>query len=129
MIHGVVVVLENEGKFLVGKRALHKKAAPGYWCPISGKIEAGETEEQALVRECMEEAGLTVEPVAKIGEFLTRDKTTTLHWWKGRIRGSLELVRNHEHSEFRWVTIEEMRQLEPVFREDLEVFANLMRRA
>lgn len=127
MVQGIVAVIEKAGRFLVGKRSAHKKSAPGYWCPITGKIEDGETEEQAVIREVFEETGLRVQPVKKIAEFDTRDKSARLHWWVVQVVGAQEVVRNHEHSEIRWVTIGEMRQLEPFFEEDLEVFESIAR--
>ena len=87
----------------------------------------GETEAEAVIREAQEEAGLRVEPVKKIASFLTRDKSAHLHWWIVRIVGGEEVVGNHEHSELRWVTIEEMRALQPFFEEDLAVFEQLAR--
>ena len=50
----VAAVLIKDNKFLLGKRAMYKKSAPGFWCPVSGKIELNETEQQAVVREVFE---------------------------------------------------------------------------
>lgn len=42
--HQVVAAIIRKGnKFLMGKRALTKKSAPGFWSPICGRIEAIET--------------------------------------------------------------------------------------
>jgi 8-oxo-dGTP pyrophosphatase MutT (NUDIX family) len=38
---------------------LDKKPRPAFWCTIGGKIEPGETIEQAAVRELFEETGFT----------------------------------------------------------------------
>src|SRR4051794_19963478 len=51
----------------------------GYWAPLSGKVEAVETQEEALIREVQEEVGLDVSPLAKVWESETEDSTFRLH--------------------------------------------------
>jgi 8-oxo-dGTP diphosphatase len=41
----------------------------GFWALPGGRVDAGETAEQAVVREVKEETGLNVEIVRKIGEY------------------------------------------------------------
>jgi 8-oxo-dGTP diphosphatase len=41
----------------------------GYWALPGGRVEAGETVEQTVVREVKEETGLDVEIIRKIGEY------------------------------------------------------------
>ncbi|OFZ53420.1 MAG: hypothetical protein A2428_10135 [Bdellovibrionales bacterium RIFOXYC1_FULL_54_43] len=79
----VAAVIQRAGKFLLGKRSPWKRSTPGYWCPISGQIEPGETEEDAVAREVREEVGLIVTAVKKVGEFETHDGTALIHWWLG----------------------------------------------
>ncbi len=58
MVIEVVGGLIRRGeKYLLGKRAEGKSQA-GHWEFIGGKIEPGETPEEALVRECQEEIAL-----------------------------------------------------------------------
>lgn len=49
-----------------------------------------------------------------------------MHWWRVELldEGEAQLL-GDEHSELRWVTVEEMGALEPVFVEDLALFARL----
>ena len=121
-IQVIAAVIERNGKFLLGKRSPSKKSAPGYWCPISGRIEDGETEQDAVTREVLEEVGLSVVPVEKIGEFDTRDKSARIHWWLVRTEAGEATLENDEHTEIKWVTLGEMSLLQPIFEEDLAVF-------
>lgn len=84
-IQAVTIIIEKDGRYLLGKRSPWKTTAPGYWCPVSGKIEAGESEEEAVCREAFEEVGLKVEALQKLCEMDTRDGSGRLHWWTVRI--------------------------------------------
>lgn len=55
----VAVMLRFDGKFLLAQRP-PGKAYAGYWEFPGGKLEAGETAQQALVREIQEELGVRV---------------------------------------------------------------------
>lgn len=55
----VGVLLRDEGSFLLTSRP-EGKAYAGYWEFPGGKLEAGETVEQALRRELQEEIGITI---------------------------------------------------------------------
>ena len=55
----VGVLLRDEGSFLLTSRP-EGKAYAGYWEFPGGKLEAGETVEQALRRELKEEIGITI---------------------------------------------------------------------
>lgn len=52
-------IICRDGKYLLGKRPLGKSQG-GLWEFVGGKIEPGETPEQALARECMEEIALPI---------------------------------------------------------------------
>lgn len=121
MKNAVMIVIEDNGKFLLGKRADWKSKAPGYWCPISGHIEPGESEEEAVVREAREELGTVVRPVTKIASIPTNDKTVMLHWWKAEIISGLPRLNNDENSELGWFGKDELKKLQPVFEEDIEI--------
>ncbi|MBK7960645.1 MAG: NUDIX domain-containing protein [Bdellovibrionales bacterium] len=122
----VAVVIKDQNKFLLGKRSLSKKSAPGYWCPVSGKIEIGETEQEAVVREVFEEVNLVVVAKGKLGIFDTRDRSATIHWWLVDVVSGEPSLKNDEHSELRWFSISEMEIFENVFSEDIELFKTLV---
>jgi 8-oxo-dGTP diphosphatase len=63
----VAIVEFPDGRILLVKR----RTVPfkGYWALPGGRVEAGETVEQTVVREVKEETGLDVEIVRKIGEY------------------------------------------------------------
>ena len=48
-----------QGRLLLGKRSVRRRAYPGVWDVPGGHVEADETAEQALVRELREELGVT----------------------------------------------------------------------
>ena len=56
---GAAVLVEHDGKFLLGKR--NKKNAYGTWVIPGGGVDFGETIEDAAVREIKEETNLDVE--------------------------------------------------------------------
>lgn len=55
----VGVLIDGQGRFLLASRPAGKVYA-GYWEFPGGKVEAGETVEQALRRELQEELGITI---------------------------------------------------------------------
>ena len=53
----VAALIWRDGKFLICQRPAHK-ARGLLWEFVGGKVEPGETKQQALVRECREELGI-----------------------------------------------------------------------
>ncbi len=54
-----IAVVQRGGEFLIGQRP-NGAALAGYWEFPGGKIDPGETAEEAAYRECLEETGLEV---------------------------------------------------------------------
>jgi 8-oxo-dGTP diphosphatase len=59
------VVHDEQGRLLLIRRG-HAPSA-GLWSVPGGRMEAGESQEQAVVRELAEETGLAVHPVRPLG--------------------------------------------------------------
>ena len=55
--NAIMAIIRKDDRFLLIKRGETIPAA-GYWCPVSGKIEVGETQAEAVAREVKEEIGL-----------------------------------------------------------------------
>jgi 8-oxo-dGTP diphosphatase len=60
------VVTDAAGRLLLIQRGHEPEA--GLWSLPGGRLEPGETAEQAMIREVREETGLTVQPVRLLGE-------------------------------------------------------------
>lgn len=55
----VAALIWQDDKFMICQRPAHK-ARGLLWEFVGGKVEAGETKEQALIRECQEELAVTL---------------------------------------------------------------------
>ena len=57
MVEVVAALIWKNNKFMICQRPAHK-ARGLLWEFVGGKVESGETKEQALIRECKEELGI-----------------------------------------------------------------------
>ncbi|MDO4569437.1 MAG: NUDIX domain-containing protein [Planctomycetia bacterium] len=108
---GVVGVISHNGRILVIQRSAYV-SAPLKWCLPGGGVERGETEEEALQREMMEELNLHVVPIKKVYESTTRRKMA-LSWWTVDIEAQeLKNLKPEplEVRDVRWMTPEELRK-------------------
>ena len=122
----IVAVLRRADRVLVIRRG-PDSARAGYWAPLSGKLEPGETQEEALVREVKEEVGLTVSPLSKVWQSDTDDGTFRLHWWTATETGDGTIIPDPgEVSEVRWVTPAEFLTMTPAFAADREFFEHVL---
>ena len=124
MRDAVAVVLKRGEKYLLIRRAKHG-TAEDYWCPITGAVEQDETQEQAVKREAKEELGIGVRPLHKIWECLTDDKEYILHWWHAFLEDDAVAINPDEVKEYRWLTYEQMLNLEKMFDADRRFFKTI----
>jgi 8-oxo-dGTP diphosphatase len=129
VLEGVVAVISRRRRVLVIRRADGVPFA-GYWTPLSGKIEPGELQADALVREVREEVGLSVRAGRKVWECPSSDGRYTLHWWTAWLEDeSREVVPDpREVSAYAWVEPAEFERLELVFEADVEFFREIFPR-
>ena len=103
----VAALIWQDGKFLICRRPPHK-ARGGLYEFVGGKVEAGETKEQALIRECREELDVTVEPGEIYMELVHEypDMTVDLTLISSRIvEGTPKLL---EHTDIHWIAPSEI---------------------
>ena len=99
----VAALIWEKDRFLICKRPAHK-ARGLLWEFVGGKVEPGETKEQALIRECREELDITL----SVGEQFTEvthiypDITVHLSLFHAAIaEGTPQMI---EHCDLRWIT-------------------------
>ena len=104
---GVAVIWDETGKILIDKRR-SEGSFGGLWEFPGGKKEAGETIEDCIKREVLEELGIEValeEHLITI-EYNYSEIRVKLHVYHCRyLRGILKAI---ECDEFRWVTLDEI---------------------
>lgn len=102
---GVSVLLEHDGSVLLLHRAVSKDHGSGEWEPVSGRVESGETAEQAAVREVDEETGLRAYDLQPFDTFSFR-RTTGEELIGITFRAKVD-VRDvsisAEHDQYKWV--------------------------
>ena len=122
MITEVVAALIWRGeRFLACQRPAHK-ARGLLWEFVGGKVEPGETLEDALVRECREELAVTVVPRDIFMEVTHVYPDLTVHLTLFNADLPEGEPQTLEHNDVRWITVEEIDGLQfcPADEEILE---------
>lgn len=112
----VAIVYDDHANVLVGK-ATHNDDRKGKWCFPGGQIDAGERPEDAAVRECEEETGLTV--VAQQPAFGHKSKPNAAFVVCRYLSG--EFNPNSEFSELKWVPWKDLINLEDFFQPNVDI--------
>ncbi len=99
-------ILDDQGRVLGAERA-EPPAMAGMWEFPGGKVEPGEAELDALIRECEEELGVGIEVLERLGgDIVLPSGTAVLKVWTARLtRGEPVAI---EHSELRWLSAAEL---------------------
>jgi 8-oxo-dGTP diphosphatase len=93
--------LLDRGRLLAARRSA-PPALAGRWELPGGKLELGETPQEALVRELREELGVEVEPLARIpGEWPLKPGYVLQVWTARLVAGDPRPLEDHD--ELRWI--------------------------
>ena len=119
----VAALIWRGDTFLVCQRPAHK-ARGLLWEFVGGKVEPGETPQQALIRECREELDIVIEVDEVFMELVHTYPDLTVHLllFNSRIVGREPKLL--EHNDLRWITRSEIDDY-PFCPADEEILARL----
>ena len=104
----VVAALIWEGdKFMICQRPVHK-ARGLLWEFVGGKVEVGETKEQALIRECHEELAVTVAVRDIFMDVVHEYPDLTVHLTLFNASIAEGTPQKLEHNDIQWITVGEI---------------------
>ncbi len=137
-LHRIVstAIIIKDGKYLITKRSLNKKAFPGKWTVPGGGLEVGDyintpaynnqwynALENSLKREVKEEVGLDMENLKYLTNltFIRPDNVPVITFsyycqWK-----SGEVKLNEENIDYRWITADEAKNCDLIPGIDKEI--------
>ena len=119
--HAARVLLIDPAEGVLLFRSQERSDGHAHWYPVGGEVEAGETFEQAVVREAYEETGLAdltlgVEVLARRFEFHWHETVWDARerWWLARVEhfepgfAGMEELESGEFSDCRWMSLADL---------------------
>lgn len=107
MTEVVAALIWNKDKFMICQRPA-TKARGLLWEFVGGKVEQGETKEQALIRECHEELAITLSVDSKFMTVTHEYPDITVHLTLFNATIAEGVPQKLEHNDIRWITVEEI---------------------
>lgn len=108
MVEVVAALIWKNGKFMICQRPAHK-ARGLLWEFVGGKVEPGETKEQALVRECREELAVTVAVQDEFMSLVHEYPDITIHLTVFNAYIAEGVPQLLEHNDVRWIPPKEIK--------------------
>lgn len=111
MTEVVAALIWDKDKFLICQRPANKSRAL-LWEFVGGKVEQGETKEQALIRECKEELNITLNVGDVFMEVVHEYPDITVHLtlFNATIVGGIP--QKLEHNDIQWISPSEISNYE-----------------
>lgn len=103
MVEVVAALIWADNKFMICQRPAHKARAL-LWEFVGGKVEPGETKEQALVRECQEELAVTISVGDVFMEVTHEYPDITVHLTLFNATIGEGTPQKLEHNDIQWIT-------------------------
>lgn len=117
LLHKTVIaqLINSRGEYCFVKQASNKQDPGQFVSPVGGHVSSGETDEEALIRECQEECGITPASYKLVGttiynrEIIGRKENHYFVVYK--IYTDQDPILNHESIEFKWFSLREIKSI------------------
>ena len=103
MVEVVAALIWDKDKFMICQRSVHK-ARGLLWEFVGGKVEPGETKEQALIRECQEELAITLSVGDIFIDVMHEYPDITVHLTLFNATIVEGVPQKIEHNDIKWIT-------------------------
>ena len=103
MVEVVAALIWDKERFMICQRPPHK-ARGLLWEFVGGKVEPGETKEQALIRECQEELAITLSVGDVFMDVVHEYPDITVHLTLFNAIITNGIPQQLEHNDIRWIT-------------------------
>jgi 8-oxo-dGTP diphosphatase len=99
----VAALIWDDDKFMICQRPAHKARAL-LWEFVGGKVEPGETKEQALIRECQEELAVALSVGDVFMDVIHEYPDITVHLTLFNSKIAEGIPQMLEHNDIKWIT-------------------------
>ena len=129
MTEVVAALIWDRNKFMICQRPAHK-ARGLLWEFVGGKVESGETKEQALIRECQEELAVTLSVGDVFMDVVHEHPDLMVHLTLFNASIDEGVPQKLEHNDIKWITPSEIPNYnfcpadEEILKKITEVYGN-----
>ena len=129
MVEVVAALIWDKDKFMICQRPAHK-ARGLLWEFVGGKVESGETKEQALIRECQEELVVTLSVGDVFMDVIHEYPDLTVHLTLFNATIAEGVPQMIEHYDIKWITPSEIQNYnfcpadKEILKKIIEVYGN-----
>ncbi len=124
MTEVVAALIWDGDRFMICQRPAHK-ARGLLWEFVGGKVEPGESCEEALIRECREELDVTLKVNDLFMDVVHEYPDLTVHLSLFNAVIADGTPKKLEHNDIQWITVDEIPQY-PFCPADVEILQRLM---
>jgi 8-oxo-dGTP diphosphatase len=107
MVEVVAALIWDKDKFMICQRP-ENKARALLWEFVGGKVEPGETKEQALIRECQEELAVTLSVGDVFMDIVHKYPDITVHLTLFNATIAEGVLQKLEHNDIKWIKVSEI---------------------